>query len=439
MTLDTNLLLPLLLLIGSGLLLAVLTAAEAASIHLTRRRLTRDATTGLTGLLREYVSLKQRTLRAMRIGVTLATVMAMLGAIALVQGALVFEHLLAGVVVFLVVGVVRSVARRWACSRPEDAARRLDRPAGILQLLLTPIAILVTLPITIPMRALGRISPRDEIDPGEELIGLLEATDDEHDPMVEERQMMRAALEMSNHTARELMTPRTDVTALPVHATFGEAMKVVANSGYSRIPLYEETLDRIIGVVYAKDLLAYVSSGNVTPLLVEVARPPYLVPETRRADELLTDMRREKVHLAIVVDEYGGTSGVITVEDLIEEIVGEITDEYDAPATEVEMLSPAEAIVDGSLTIDELNHLFESELVAEDFDTVGGLIVTSLGRLAVPGDEVVARALDPDGEDDDVPHMEFRVLTILGRRIERVRVLRLPPGTAVNSAAVEAI
>jgi len=147
--------------------------------------------------------------------------------------------------------------------------------------------------------------------------------------------MMRAALELSNHTARELMTPRTDVTALPVAATFGEAMKVVASSGYSRIPLYEETLDTVVGVVYAKDLLGYVSSGNIAPRLVEVARPPYLVPETRRADELLTDLRRAQVHLAIVVDEYGGTAGVITVEDLIEEIVGEITDEYDAPATEV--------------------------------------------------------------------------------------------------------
>ena len=115
------------------------------------------------------------------------------------------------------------------------------------------------------------------------------------------------------------------------------------------------------------------------------------------------------------------------------------TDACQAPAAEIEQLSPVEAIVDGSLTIDELNHLFESEIVAEDVDTVGGLIVTSLGRLAVPGDEVVARAIEPDGEDEDeVPHLEFRVLTILGRRIKRVRVLRLPPGAAVNSAATEA-
>jgi putative hemolysin len=436
--LDTTLFVPLLILVGSTALFALLTAAEAVAIHIARRRVTRDPEAGLGGLLREYVGIRQRTSRALRTGVTAATVAATLAAIALIPDRSGSAALVAGLAVFAGAGAVRAAARRAARSGPEGAARRLDAPIGLLQSVLTPISLLVALPVVVIARLLDRRNVGDEIDPGEELIGLLEATDEEDDAMLEERRMMRAALELSNHTARELMTPRTDVTALPTHATFGEAMKVVASSGYSRIPLYEETLDHLVGVVYAKDLLAYVSSGNVAPRLVDVARPPYLVPETRRADELLTELRRAQVHLAVVVDEYGGTAGVITVEDLIEEIVGEITDEYDAPATEVEQISPAEAIVDGSLTIDELNHLFESEILAEDFDTVGGLIVTSLGRLAVPGDEVVARALDAEGDDDEVPHLEFRVLTILGRRIKRVRVLRLPPGAAVNSAAAEA-
>ncbi|MGE3856802.1 MAG: hemolysin family protein [Dehalococcoidia bacterium] len=435
---DTRLFLPLVILLGSLVLLVLLTAAEAVTIHIARRRVSRDPDAGLSSLLRAYVGIRQRTSRALRTGVTGVTVAATLGAVALVNGPLGWDELVAATAVFLVVGTVRAAARRTARSEPEAAAARLDGPGRVLQAVLTPLSVLVALPVIVVTRALDRPNIGDEIDPGEELIGLLEATDEEDDAMLEERRMMRAALELSNHTARELMTPRTDVTALPVHATFGEAMKVVASSGYSRIPLYEETLDRVVGVVYAKDLLAYVSSGNVAPRLVDVARPPYLVPETRRADELLTDLRRAQVHLAIVVDEYGGTAGVITVEDLIEEIVGEITDEYDAPETEVEQISSVEAIVDASLTIDELNRLFESEVVAEDFDTVGGLIVTSLGRLAVPGDEVVARALSSGAEEDEVPHLEFRVLTILGRRIKRVRVLRLPPGAAVNSAAAEA-
>ena len=436
---DTRPLIPLVVLVSSAALLVLLTAAEAASIQLARRRVTHDANAVLSGILRDYVGHRQGLLRALRSGVTLLTVAATAAAISLGTGSFSLRQVMAALAVFGGIGMLRAAARRTARADAESAARRLDASMRILQALLTPIAILVALPVIVVTRALGWRSPTEEIDPGEELIGLLEATDEEDDAMLEERQMMRAALELSNHSARELMTPRTDVTALSVTASFNDAMRLAASSGYSRIPLYEDTLDVVIGVVYAKDLLAYVSNGNIAPRLVDVARPPYLVPETRRADELLTELRRARVHLAIVVDEYGGTAGVITVEDLIEEIVGEITDEYDTPVTEVEQISPAEAIVDASLTIDELNHLFASEIIADDFDTVGGLIVTSLGRLAVPGDEVVARAIDPAGDEDDVPHLEFRVLTILGRRIKRVRVLRRPPGAAVNSTAVEAV
>ena len=429
MLLDTILICTVLLVAGL-VLLVVLTAAEAASIDLVRRRVVRDGT--LSGLLRDYTSERQQLTRALRTGLTAATILAMVATAGIVTGNVTVEDVAGAVILLATIGMLRAAARRAA--RTEMLAAALDPPVRVLQAVFTPIAILFGLPVTVTLRALGYRGPIDQIDPAEELIGLLEATDQDDDKMVEERRMMRAVLQLSEHTARELMTPRTDVTA-----SFADAMRLAATSGFSRIPLYEESLDRVVGVVYAKDLLGYVSGGDALPRLADLARPPYLVPETRRADELLTDLRRARVHLAIVVDEYGGTAGVITVEDLLEEIVGEINDEYDTPAAEVEQLSPVEAIVDGSLTIDELNELFESELVADDFDTVGGLIVTSLGRLAVPGDEVVARAMEPDGDADEVPHLELRVLTILGRRVKRVRVLRRPPGTAVNSAAVEAI
>ena len=433
---NTRLLIPAAVLLGSAALLVLLTAAEAAAIQLTRRRLAREEDAGLGSLLRAYVAEREGLLRVLRAGVTGATVAAALGALALTTGVFTAGMVIVAVSVVGAVGTLRAAARRIAGSAPELVARRLDGPVRVLQLLLAPIALLMALPANLLVGVLGRRNPAEEIDPAEELIGLLEATDGEEGALLEERRMVRAVLELSNHTARELMTPRTDATAIPVEASLADAMKVVASSGFSRIPLVEDTLDHVVGVVYAKDLLAYVASGGTVPRLRDIARPPYLVPETRRADELLADMRRVQVHLAIVVDEYGSTAGLITVEDLIEEIVGEIADEYDAPVVEVERLSPVEAIVDGSMTIDELNHLFDAELVAQDFDTVGGLIVTSLGRLAVPGDEVVVRALDHD-ESDDLPHLEFRVLTILGRRIKRVRVLWLPPGAAVNSAAVD--
>ena len=165
-------------------------------------------------------------------------------------------------------------------------------------------------------------------------------------------------------------------------------------------------------MLYAKDLLAYLQTGAARPSLQDIARPPYFVPETKRADQLLADLRRDQTHMAIVVDEYGGTAGLATVEDVLEEIVGEIVDEYDTEAAEIERVSDSEAIVDARLPIDELNELFQTDVENEDFDTVGGLVFSLLGRLATPGDRV-------DAEEHG---LTLQVLSVAGRRIRRVRV-----------------
>jgi CBS domain containing-hemolysin-like protein len=227
--------------------------------------------------------------------------------------------------------------------------------------------------------------------------------------------MMRGILDMSDQTVREVMSPRMDIRAVSTEASVGDVLKVATEFGVSRIPLYEESIDHIIGVVYAKDLLAYFLTGDIQPSLVDIARPPYFVPETKRAAELLADLRRDQVHLAIAVDEYGGTAGVVTVEDLLEEIVGEITDEHDFGEVDVQRVSDDEVIVDARFALDDLSDLFGIEIEGEDFDTVGGLVFALLGRLAVPGDQVV------DGEHG----LRLRVISILGRRIKEVSVARL--------------
>ena len=233
---DTDFAISLAVLLGSAALLTLLAAAEASAIYLTRRRVTRDDNTGLRSLLRDYVALRQRTTRALRMGVTITTVAITLSAIAIVEGVLTVNEVIAALAVVGGVGTLRTLGRWVARSRPEATARTLDGPSQVLQLMLTPLSILVSLPVVIPVRALAGRTPGDEIDPAEELIGLLEATDEEDHAMLEERRMMRAVLELSNRTARELMTPRTDVTAFTVQATFAEAMKIVASTGYSRIP-----------------------------------------------------------------------------------------------------------------------------------------------------------------------------------------------------------
>ncbi len=437
MVLDTISIASLIVAASAGLVLALCAAVEAANIPLTRRRLRGVTVLGIVPLMRTYVRERQRLLRHLRAGMTLSTV-TLTGALVVVLGAVEWERVaIACVISVLLISSLRSAARILTLTHPEGTAARLDGPALALQLILRPLSFLVTAPVVIPMRALGLGGTSEAMDPAEELVGTLEAADEDA-TLIEERRMVRGVLEMSDQTVRELMTPRTDVTAISTEASFGDVMRLVSRSGYSRIPLYEESLDQIVGVIYAKDLLAYVQNGNVTPRLAEIARPAYVVPETKRANELLADMRRDQVHMAIAVDEYGGTAGVVTVEDLVEEIVGAIEDEYDTAAVDVTHISDSEVIVDASLTIDELNEIFETQIQSEDFDTVGGLIVTELGRLAVPGDEVIVPS--PDEVQDGEVAIRLRVLSILGRRVKKVNIQRYAPSEeGAEERAAEAV
>lgn len=390
----------------------------------------------LSHLLRDYVRVRQRILRAMRVGVTLATslLVAALAVMAMPGGEWsVVRLFLVALVGLVLVSLVRTAMRVLVLSNPSVWGRRLEGPARIAEFVLAPSAAILRAPVHIPMRAIGLRGTSEDVDPAEELVRLLEAVEGEDAALVEERRMLRGLLEMSGQTVRELMTPRLDVTALSVEASAREAVDLISRTGYSRIPVYEESLDRIIGVVYAKDLLAYLAQGQVMPRLRDIGRPPYLVPDSKRADELLADMRRDQVHLAIAVDEYGGTAGVVSVEDLLEEIVGAIVDEYDIPDVPFERVSEDTVLLDASVTIGELNELFGTELESDDFDTVGGLIATELGRLAVPGDEVTVPA-EADREGGQAA-VTLRVISILGRRIKQVRAQRWTPEDEERASA----
>ena len=228
----------------------------------------------------------------------------------------------------------------------------------------------------------------------------------------DETQMVRSILELDKTLAREIMVPRIDIVALDATSSITELVRTVIDAGVSRIPIYENTIDNIVGVVYAKDVLRYWGQAGDGLSLKQIARSPHFIPETKRVDELLQEFRKKRVHMAIVVDEYGGVAGLVSLEDLMEEIVGEIEDEFDIGAPQIETVSPGEVIMDAAVSIDDLNEALSLDIQGEDFDTVGGFIFDRLGKIPIPGDEI--------REDGFL----VSVLTTTGRRIRKVKITK---------------
>ncbi|MEK7862030.1 MAG: hemolysin family protein, partial [Chloroflexota bacterium] len=229
-----------------------------------------------------------------------------------------------------------------------------------------------------------------------------------------EREMISSIFEMGDKEVREVMIPRTDLVAIDVHTPIGEVLEHITRIGHSRLPVFEGSADDIIGILYVKDLFRRLVKGDREIEVKRLLRPAHFVPETKKVDELLREMQRDKVHLAIVVDEYGGTAGLVTIEDLVEEIVGEIRDEYDVEQELVLPVSENEAVMDGRVPFADVRETFGLELEeSEDYDTLGGFITNRLGRFPRAGESV------------ETTDARFTVESVEGRRIRRVRVTRL--------------
>jgi putative hemolysin len=240
----------------------------------------------------------------------------------------------------------------------------------------------------------------------------------------EETEMIHSIFEFADTTAREVMIPRIDMVTLESDATVDEAVDVALQGGFSRIPVYEEDIDNIIGVLYTKDMLKQLREGHNTLPIRNFVRPAYFVPETKKLDDLLREIRQKRVHMVIVVDEYGSVAGLVTIEDLVEEIVGDIQDEYDREEKLYEQVSKDEYIFDAKISIDEFNDVMDMDLEDEDYETLGGFLYAQLDKIPTVGDAITYKGL------------EFTVLTTRGRRITKVRVGRLgaQPGKPAEQA-----
>jgi putative hemolysin len=329
---------------------------------------------------------------------------------------LVWSLVLLGVVLIL----SQLLPRAWAVGR-ERVALRLAPVVQGLALILTPLTAL--------MRRIGHGAAPDGAAPESIFLSedglrfLLSVSDEETVIEDEEKEMIASVFQLGDTLVREVMVPRIDVDAVPGDLAMLEALDLILKAGHSRIPVYEDTIDNIIGILYAKDLLRYLRDGRTDVSLRKILRPAYFIPESKKVDDLLRELQQRRVHMAVVVDEYGGTAGVVTIEDLLEEIVGEIQDEYDAEEPTVETLSEHEYAFDARVNLSEVSELTGVELVSEGSDTLGGFIYSHLGKVPAVGDTI------------EFEGVRIEVLSVAGRRIKQVRVSRLSPtGTP---AAVE--
>ena len=322
------------------------------------------------------------------------------------------------------------VPKTLALSNPERYALVLAVPIDLIARLLGPVIALLT-SITRAVTGLFGVTRNQEAEiTAEELRLIVERGGEQGVLEAEEEQMINAVIELGERRVHEVMVPRVSIAGLPADATFEEAIDLVVQEGHSRVPVYEDSIDEVVGILYAKDLLPYLrADAEARPPLRKLLRPPVLVPESMTIDDLLHELQRRKVHLAIVLDEYGGTAGMVTIEDLLEEIVGEIQDEYDVEEPMVVRLSETEARVDGRADVDALSDLFEDVSLeledSEEYDTVGGLVFHRIGKVPSPGDRVQLDGITLTVESTD------------GRRVGKVLVVHDPGERSAAEAEVD--
>jgi CBS domain containing-hemolysin-like protein len=302
--------------------------------------------------------------------------------------------------------------RGAALSHPEEVACWLTPPLLGFAWLASPFTNLLNKSSQVVLRAFGQkaANPEENVHSPEELRMLIEQSQEGGVLQAQDADILEGVFEFSEKNAREVMTPRTDIDALPIEASLDETIALVEESGRSRYPVFEDTIDNIVGIVLAKDLIPVLRSPPAEFSLRSIVRPVHVVPGSREVEEVLSDFKRLKEHLAIVLDEYGGTAGLVTMEDLLEEIVGEILDEYDEPPEHPEREGADLVIVPGNTNIGELNERFGLDVPDDDYTTIGGFVFGALGRLPVVGDRTTAGGA------------VFTVREMDGRRVETLAV-----------------
>jgi CBS domain containing-hemolysin-like protein len=322
-------------------------------------------------------------------------------------------EIVATVVLTLVLFVFADVTpKTFAIQRTDRVALFISTPVAWLGRLLGPLAngLLKFANVLMPGKGLKQGPFITE----QELRASAEVASSEGEIEEEEKELIHSIFEFGDTIAREVMVPRPDIVACEDTCTLRDVQALMLQHGYSRIPVFHESIDDVVGVVFAKDLLKAVHHGRMDAPLADVVRPAHFVPESKKVADLLKEMQKEKFHQALVTDEYGSVTGIVSLEDLLEELVGEIADEYDVEEPEMVELGDGIYRVSGKTSIDDVNEMLDVELPDEEWDTVGGLVLDIFGKIPDAGDE------------QEFQGLRFRAAEVQGRRVATVVISRVP-------------
>jgi putative hemolysin len=423
----------LLVLIGIN---AFFAASEIAIISVNAQKIRKQAEEGdkKAQLLQNLVSEPSRFLATIQVGVTLAGLLA--SAVAAESFSdnlsrwfrsfgLALDETVITLIAVIVITLVLSyfqlvlgelVPKRLAMQKPEQISRFAVAPICLLAKVAAPFVKFLSISTNLVIKLFGGNPALNEEKISEEEIRLMVEVGQEKGVIqTTEKEMINNIFEFDNTAVSEVMTHRTDVIALPLDATLDEVTNIVVNEKFSRIPVYDETIDNIVGILHVQDLIPVLRGNAKTSFsLKKIIRNAYMVPSSKKTDELFKELQKNKTHLAVIIDEYGGTAGIVTIEDLIEEIVGNIFDEHDEEIKEVERIDNRTFMVEGLVGLGIVNELLEVELPEGDYDTLGGFVIAQLDR--IPG-------------EDEKPVVEyhnivFQVEAVEERRIAKVKIIK---------------
>src|SRR5581483_450772 len=326
-------------------------------------------------------------------------------------------ELISSILISLVVLIFCEITPKTAAvQNPWRWARVLVGPVRGVAWLLKPVVGLLSAITSLFVRMMGGQVKHGPFVTEEELRLLLSVGEEEGVLEEEETEMINSIFEFADTTVREVMVPRIDMVTLPNDATVTDAVDVALQGGFSRIPVYEASVgvDEITGILYTKDMLKQMREGHDNYPIRDLVRPAYFVPETKKLDDLLREIRQNRTHMVMVVDEYGSIAGLVTIEDLVEEIVGDIKDEYDHEENLYEQVTDNEYVFDAKISIYDFNDLMKTRLDDTDYETLGGFVYAQLDKIPTTGDTITFEG------------MTFTVLATRGRRILKIRVERKP-------------